>query len=103
MESNHRLIPLILLLIVFLTTNLSPATASPVTVVSAGEKVELTLYYEALCPYCENFIVNYLYKIFHKGLISIVDLKLSPYGNAKITSNGTVICQVFLFLFYLNI
>ncbi|KAF5812962.1 putative gamma interferon inducible lysosomal thiol reductase GILT [Helianthus annuus] len=68
------------------------SSASPITV-TTGDKVELSLYYEALCPYCENFILNYLYKIFDNGLISIVDLKLSPYGNAKIRSNGTIVCQ----------
>nr|XP_043610170.1 gamma-interferon-responsive lysosomal thiol protein-like [Erigeron canadensis] len=75
------------LVILFLAGNLSQVA------VASEEKVELTLYYEALCPYCENFIVNYLYKIFENGLISIVDLKLSPYGNAKINSNGTIVCQ----------
>ncbi|KAL9996190.1 putative gamma interferon inducible lysosomal thiol reductase GILT [Helianthus debilis subsp. tardiflorus] len=69
------------------------SSASPITV-TTGDKVELSLYYEALCPYCENFILNYLYKIFDNGLISIVDLKLSPYGNAKIRSNGTIVCQI---------
>nr|GEV70836.1 hypothetical protein [Tanacetum cinerariifolium] len=82
-----------LLLIITIATNLIPSTAVSPVAVTSGEKVSLTLYYEALCPYCENFIVNYLYKIFENGLISIVDLKLSPYGNAKISSNGTIICQ----------
>lgn len=82
-----------LLLIIFSSANLSPSSASPIAV-AAGEKVELSLYYEALCPYCENFILNYLYKIFDNGLISIVDLKLSPYGNAKIRDDNTIVCQV---------
>ncbi|PWA58013.1 thioredoxin superfamily protein [Artemisia annua] len=93
-QSNIRSNVVLLLLIITIATNLVPSTAvSPVAAVTSGEKVSLTLYYEALCPYCENFIVNYLYKIFENGLISIVDLKLSPYGNAKISSNGTIICQ----------
>ncbi|XP_071687600.1 gamma-interferon-responsive lysosomal thiol protein-like [Rutidosis leptorrhynchoides] len=57
------------------------------------QKVKLTLYYEALCPASEEFVVNHLYKIFENGLISIIDLKFSPYGNAKISSNGTIVCQ----------
>ncbi|XP_076886472.1 gamma-interferon-responsive lysosomal thiol protein-like [Bidens hawaiensis] len=67
--------------------------SSLVVVEADDHKVKLTLYYEALCPSCADFIVNDLYKIFDDGLISIVDLKLSPYGNAKISSNGTIVCQ----------
>ncbi|KAK9057538.1 hypothetical protein SSX86_022374 [Deinandra increscens subsp. villosa] len=94
LRNNRRSnVPLILLLFVSVAATLPPSSASPIAVAAAGEKVELSLYYEALCPFCENFILNYLYKIFDNGLISIVDLKLSPYGNAKISSNGTVVCQ----------
>jgi len=89
-SNNRRSDALLLLLLVSLAfANLLPSSAVPAN----NEKVELSLYYEALCPYCENFILNYLYKIFDNGLISIVDLKLSPYGNAKIGSNGTIVCQ----------
>ncbi|XP_071720649.1 gamma-interferon-responsive lysosomal thiol protein-like [Rutidosis leptorrhynchoides] len=96
---SYRQSNILLLLIVAVAVagDLLPSSdSSPVEsplAVAAGEKVELSLYYEALCPYCENFILNYLYKIFDNGLISIVDLKLSPYGNAKIDSNGTIVCQ----------
>ncbi|KAI3682506.1 hypothetical protein L1987_82534 [Smallanthus sonchifolius] len=93
LRNNRRSeVVILLVLIVSLAATLSPSSASPIAV-ATGEKVELSLYYEALCPYCEFFILNYLYKIFDNGLISIVDLKLSPYGNAKIRSNGTVVCQ----------
>ncbi|KAJ6831067.1 uncharacterized protein M6B38_350145 [Iris pallida] len=60
---------------------------------SCAGKVTLSLYYETLCPYCSNFIVNYLPKIFDDGLISVVDLELVPYGNARIGPNGTISCQ----------
>ncbi|XP_076925183.1 gamma-interferon-responsive lysosomal thiol protein-like [Bidens hawaiensis] len=63
------------------------------SVVANEEKVKLTVYFETLCPSSEDFIINYLYKIFDNGLILIVDLKLSPYGNAKISSDGTIVCQ----------
>lgn len=56
-------------------------------------KVTLSLYYETLCPYCSNFMVNYLPKIFDNGLLSIVDLELVPYGNARIGTNNTISCQ----------
>ncbi|CAL5202590.1 unnamed protein product [Lathyrus oleraceus] len=57
-------------------------------------KVSLELYYESLCPYCANFIVNYLPQIFQQeDLLSIVDLKLVPWGNAKLRDNSTIVCQ----------
>ncbi|XP_048503697.1 gamma-interferon-responsive lysosomal thiol protein isoform X3 [Beta vulgaris subsp. vulgaris] len=59
---------------------------------SAG-KVPLDLYYESLCPYCANFIVNELPIIFKNGIIDIVDLRLFPWGNARLTSNNSFICQ----------
>lgn len=61
---------------------------------SESRKVSLELYYESLCPYSANFIVNYLVKLFEDDLISIVDLNLVPWGNAKIKgNNNTVVCQ----------
>ncbi|GJX05172.1 gamma-interferon-inducible lysosomal thiol reductase-like protein [Tanacetum coccineum] len=62
----------------------------PVTEV---EKVQVSVYYESLCPYCENFIVNYLIDMFTKGIDAIADVKLFPYGNAKVSSNGNITCQ----------
>ncbi|KAG6415388.1 hypothetical protein SASPL_122799 [Salvia splendens] len=70
---------------------ISPFAAT--TAVNGGDNVALELYYETLCPYCSNLIVNYLYKIFESDLITITDLKLIPYGNAKIKSDGTIVCQ----------
>ena len=63
----------------------------PVTEV---EKVQVSVYYESLCPYCENFIVNYLIDVFAEGIDAIADVKLYPYGNAKVNSNGNITCQV---------
>lgn len=82
-----------LLLILSIISSSSAAAA-----VNSGEKVTFEVYYESLCPYCSNLIVNYLYKLFESDLISITDLKLIPYGNAKIKPNGTITCQVFLFI-----
>ncbi|KAL8094379.1 hypothetical protein AgCh_036055 [Apium graveolens] len=69
------------------STNLSKKEAEK------NEKVVIALYYETLCPYCSNLIVNYLYKYFEDGLDSISILKLVPYGNAKIKPNNTIVCQ----------
>ncbi|CAK9183129.1 unnamed protein product [Ilex paraguariensis] len=59
----------------------------------SGDKVNLLLYYEALCPFCANFIVNQLVKIFQTDLISIVNLRLVPWGNTVIAANNSWLCQ----------
>ncbi|KAK9159173.1 hypothetical protein Scep_005747 [Stephania cephalantha] len=60
----------------------------------SAQKVSLALYYETLCPFCSNFIVDGLSKIFHNGLVDIVDLRLVPFGNAEIGSDDkTITCQ----------
>ncbi|XP_042461278.1 gamma-interferon-responsive lysosomal thiol protein-like isoform X2 [Zingiber officinale] len=59
----------------------------------ASKKVPLSVYYEAMCPFCSNFIVNRLPKLFESGLIFAVDLELLPYGNARLDSNGSISCQ----------
>ncbi|KAM1051389.1 hypothetical protein TB1_032312 [Malus domestica] len=59
-----------------------------------AKKVDLTLYYETLCPFCAQFIVNGLSKVFDTDLINIVNLRLVPYGNAHIQGpNSTIVCQ----------
>ncbi|XP_031284947.1 gamma-interferon-responsive lysosomal thiol protein-like isoform X2 [Pistacia vera] len=60
---------------------------------SCGQNVTLSVYYETLCPYCADFIVNHLVKLFQNGIISIVNLRLIPWGNAFIQPDGTVMCQ----------
>ncbi|KAF4387511.1 hypothetical protein F8388_011659 [Cannabis sativa] len=99
MAFSRRTIALLSLisLYLFLFVSLQPTSilASKARVLpSNSEKVSLGLYYESLCPYSANFIVNYLVKIFEDDLLSIVDLKLFPWGNAKIRGNSTVVCQL---------
>lgn len=60
---------------------------------NSPQKVSLDLYYESLCPYSANFIINELTDIFDNGIIDIVDLRLFPWGNAKLTSNNSFTCQ----------
>ncbi|CAL0301647.1 unnamed protein product [Lupinus luteus] len=60
---------------------------------SQSQKVSLELYYESLCPYSANFIVNYLPKIFSNDLLPIIDLTLVPWGNAKLNGNNNFTCQ----------
>ncbi|KAK1412437.1 hypothetical protein QVD17_33683 [Tagetes erecta] len=59
-----------------------------------NNKVKVSLYYESLCPYCANFIVNQLGKALYQwNLISIVDLKMVPWGNTQLAPNNAWICQ----------
>ncbi|KAK2982729.1 hypothetical protein RJ640_025145, partial [Escallonia rubra] len=98
-RSRLRLLTLVssLLLVLIVTSSANPLSSSSLRASGGssrgGEKVTLALYYETLCPYCSNCIVNYLPKLFDGGLIDIVDLKLVPYGNAKIGNNNSITCQ----------
>ncbi|XP_052179643.1 gamma-interferon-responsive lysosomal thiol protein [Diospyros lotus] len=84
--------PNLLLITLFLL--LCPAFTPPSTSASASsDRVALDLYYESLCPYSANFIVNHLFNIFRNGIISIVRLHLVPWGNARIRGNDTFVCQ----------
>lgn len=85
MASLRLFIPLLLLF------------SSPLPAAVSSRKVTLSVYYESLCPFCSNFMVNYLPSLFSDGLISIVDLHLVPYGNAMLDPNGSISCQVRLF------
>ncbi|VFQ69620.1 unnamed protein product [Cuscuta campestris] len=59
------------------------------------ERVSVSLYYESLCPYCANFIVHKLVKLFTTDIGSIVNLRLIPWGNTQTatTNNAAWICQ----------
>ncbi|OMO84951.1 Gamma interferon inducible lysosomal thiol reductase GILT [Corchorus capsularis] len=62
---------------------------------SSSEKVNVSIYYEALCLRCAKFIVNKLENVFENGLISIIKLRLVPWGDSYISkSNDTIICKV---------
>ncbi|CAN1276967.1 Gamma-interferon-responsive lysosomal thiol protein [Linum perenne] len=59
----------------------------------SSENVTLSLYYETLCPYCADFIVNHLSNVFQNGLIQILNLRLIPWGNALVQPDGSFLCQ----------
>ncbi|XP_065847071.1 gamma-interferon-responsive lysosomal thiol protein [Euphorbia lathyris] len=78
---------------VLVSLSLFSFISSAATASDSG-KVSLGLYYESLCPYSANFIVNYLAKLYEDDdLFSIVDLHLSPWGNARLKVNGSIVCQ----------
>jgi len=57
-----------------------------------NQKVQLTVLYESLCPDCQKFISNTLYRDVYLHFGDYVDIELVPYGNAK-NKNGTITCQ----------
>ncbi|WVZ68337.1 hypothetical protein U9M48_017293 [Paspalum notatum var. saurae] len=74
-----RLLPFVVLL------GLSPPCAA--------ERVPVSVYYETLCPFCSAFVVNDLARIFRDGVSSIADLRLVPFGNGRVSADGTITCQ----------
>lgn len=72
-----------------------------------SQKVNLSVYYEALNPSCASFMVKNLARIFDNGLNTIVNLRLIPWGNAYLNkSTNAIVCQVrfslwvFVFIFF---
>lgn len=60
-----------------------------------SQKVNLSLYYDTLCPFCATFIVKNLTGVFYEDLINIINLRLVPWGNSYINkSSNSIVCQV---------
>lgn len=60
-----------------------------------AQKVTLSVYYETLCPFCATFIVKNLAQIFDNNLITILNLRLVPWGKASTNSSkNSTVCQV---------
>ncbi|KAI6206407.1 hypothetical protein M3Y94_00907100 [Aphelenchoides besseyi] len=62
---------------------------------SQGKKLNLTVLYEAQCPYCQKFITGDLNDtMYNLGLEPWVNVELVPYGNAVYhKENDTYSCQ----------
>ncbi|KAH8241310.1 hypothetical protein KR032_007850 [Drosophila birchii] len=59
-----------------------------------SDRLPVTLYYEALCPYCKKFVTMQLApSMLRIDRLPFTDLKLVPYGNARHDDNGDVYCQ----------
>ncbi|KAK9756766.1 hypothetical protein RND81_01G120000 [Saponaria officinalis] len=58
-----------------------------------AEKVPVSLYYESLCPGCQEFVLAGLAPMFLDAFIDIVDLRLVPWGNAILYPNMSFVCQ----------
>jgi interferon, gamma-inducible protein 30 len=58
------------------------------------ERVKVDVFYETLCPYCQNYFVNEIFPLIQTELATKITLRLFPYGNAIMQSNGSIKCQV---------
>ncbi|KAH8247737.1 hypothetical protein KR038_009240 [Drosophila bunnanda] len=59
-----------------------------------SDRLPVTLYYEALCPYCMEFVTTKLGpSMLRRNRLPFTDLKLVPYGNAARDDYGNVDCQ----------
>lgn len=64
-----------------------------VVAVGASSPVEVLVCTEALCPDCEHFVADHLVSVYEELGPEVMNLKLVPYGNAKLLANGTAVCQ----------
>ena len=55
-----------------------------------GDKVVIELYFESLCPACEQFLQTEVKKALStKDIWQISDVIVHPYGNARTVANGS--------------
>jgi interferon gamma-inducible protein 30 len=64
---------------------------------AAAEKVRVELYFESLCPYCQDDITGVFAEAFNTpGFLDMADVLMVPYGNAHEYPSGdswTFTCQ----------
>ena len=64
---------------------------------AVAQKVQVALYYESLCPYCQDTITGSFANAFATpGFLDMADVLLVPYGNAHEAASGdswTFTCQ----------
>jgi hypothetical protein len=49
---------------------------------AGSDRVNLSIYYETLCPDCRQFIANQVWNAY-QSILDIVNITFVPYGNAK--------------------
>lgn len=53
-----------------------------------NDKVNFSLYYETLCPYCQQFITEQLTRAY-STIPDIINITIVPYGNAHETYDSS--------------
>ena len=53
-----------------------------------NKKLQFTLFYESLCPDCQEFMLGTFYRDVYLNFGDYIDFELVPYGNAKIQVSG---------------
>lgn len=61
-----------------------------------NKKLQFTLFYESLCPDCQEFLLGTFYRDVYLNFGDYVDFELVPYGNAKIQVSSSVEGETFL-------
>ncbi|VDM59706.1 unnamed protein product [Angiostrongylus costaricensis] len=57
-----------------------------------NKAINLTLLVEALCPFCQGWMVDEFYPNVFKNFAEFINVEFVPFGNAEII-NGTITCQ----------
>jgi interferon gamma-inducible protein 30 len=57
-----------------------------------NQKLQLTIFYESLCPDCQEFMTNDFYRNVYLKFGDFIKFELVPYGNAK-NDDGKIKCQ----------
>eukprot|EP00803_Ostreobium_quekettii_P006249 evm.model.scf_131.7 EVM.evm.TU.scf_131.7 scf_131:50615-52601(+) len=58
-----------------------------------ANKTKVTLYEEALCPFCRKFVAKALEPLFDNGISALIDLRIVASGNARKDEEGEIVCQ----------
>uniref|UniRef100_A0A0K0DN54 Saposin A-type domain-containing protein n=1 Tax=Angiostrongylus cantonensis TaxID=6313 RepID=A0A0K0DN54_ANGCA len=57
-----------------------------------NKPINITLLVEALCPFCQGWVVEEFYPKVFEIFAEFINVELVPFGNAQIM-NGTITCQ----------
>lgn len=68
------------------------ASARSIRAADGASKVKLAVFFESKCPDSRNFFLDQLIPVY-LNQSSIIDLKLVPFGKARVLSHDRMICQ----------
>lgn len=74
----------------------SPSATVELPTTESAPPVNIAVYYETLCPYCQAFITKQLYPLHQKFGSEIINATFIPFGNAREIAYGgryEYVCQ----------